>query len=293
MTLLVIILTLILQRYLNWGETISRTAWLNRYLSQMQSVLQKTPLWSNIAGVIIIILPVLIVIGFFQWLFNGWFFSILKFIFDFAILWFCLDAYHLKNRLNDYFTSLVKDDVMTAREQGNKFVRAHTSLKFAGESLAGLARAVSCEIFVRGEEKIFGVLFWFIVLGPIGAVAYYLIVAIRDLAVKTNSPFVELLLPATQIFGVLDWIPVRLLGLSYALVGHFVTGFNYCRKNFLIGIERTTEFAINAGFAGLNMEHIDVIHADAEENQAALALIERAIFLWIVIVAIFTLGGWL
>jgi membrane protein required for beta-lactamase induction len=56
---------------------------------------------------------------------------------------------------------------------------------------------------------------------------------------------------------------------------------------------RTPEFAIYSGFAALNIEHVDVIHADLEENQNALSLVDRAVLLWVVVVAVFTLGGWL
>jgi membrane protein required for beta-lactamase induction len=86
---------------------------------------------------------------------------------------------------------------------------------------------------------------------------------------------------------------VRLLALSYALVGHFTTAFSYLRKNFSNGFQRSMHFAIDVGFAALNLEHPDVIHADKEENEAALLLVDRALLLWIVILAIFTLGGWL
>jgi AmpE protein len=291
MKLLAILIVIGMQRYLDVGATWPRTNWFNFYLTRMQSLLQRTVLWSNVAGVIIILLPILFVVGLLQMFFHSWsFFGIWKLIYDTVILWFCLDAYQLKHQLSDYFSAFVKNDHAISHEHGTKFVREQAAQKLTG-NITSLARSITCEIFLRSNEQLFGVLFWFVILGPLGAVAYYLALTLRDLSAKQNSPFVELLLPASKVYGVLDWIPVRILGLSYALVGHFINTFNYFRKNLSAGIVQTPEFAIYSGFSALGIEHVDVIHADAEENQAALALVDRTVFLWIVIVAIFTLGG--
>lgn len=296
MTLLVILIVIGLQRYLNFGEQIPRLRWFKRYLLWTQSIFKKTAFWHEIVGIIIILLPIILVSGVLQWLLHGWLFGIFKFIFDLIVLWYCLDAYQLKHELADYFSAMVREDKVASHDHGIKFVRSETAKArgdITGGGLANTARTITYEIFIRSNEHLFAILFWFIVLGPVGAITYYLTVAIRDNAAVQNSEFIELLIPTTKVFGVLDWVPVRILSLSYALVGNFVAGFNYFRQNFLIGIQRTQEFAINAGFAALDGEHIDVIHADAEENKNALALVDRAVYVWIVAVAIFTLGGWL
>lgn len=296
MTLLSILIVIGLQRYLDLGENVPRLNWFNSYLTWVQSIFKRTAIWHNFVGIIFILLPIVVVFALLQWLLHGWLFGIFRFIFNLLVLWYCLDAYQLRHELADYFSVAVKEDKLATHEQSKQFIRSEAAQSKVSTSPSGVletARAITCEIFIRSNERLFAILFWFIVLGPVGAITYYLTVAIRDKAAQSNSEFVELLIPATQVFGILDWIPVRILALSYALVGHFVTGFNYLRQYFFIGIERTQEFAINSGFAALNIEHVDVIHADAEENHNALALVDRAVYLWLVAVAIFTLGGWL
>lgn len=290
MALLAIIIILLAQRYLAIGITFSRQVWFASYVKRMQSILERTPLWSNVVGIIVIMLPILVIVGLLQWVVGDWFWGIFKFFLDLVVLWLCLDGYQLKHHLNDYLVAINKEEI-ASQEYGLKFIREVAKAKSSTKS--GLAREVTCEIFLRSEERLFGVLFWFVIFGSVGAITYFMVVTLRDLATKLNSPFVELLLPASKVFGVLDWIPVRVLCLSYALAGHFINAFNYFRRNFSQGVQQTSEFAINAGFAGLGLEHVDVIHADAEENQNALSLVDRTVYLWIVIVAIFTLGGWL
>lgn len=290
MSLLVIIITFVMQRYLGLGEKVSRVCWYAAYLRRMQSILRRTGLWANMFGVIFTILPIVVLVALGQWFLRGWFFGIWRFFYDLVILWFCLDAYQLRSQLTDYFTSLAEENVSNVNTHGEKFLRR--SIPPIAPTIA-VTRAVTSEIFLRSEEKLFGILFWFIILGPFAAVIYFLLSITRDLAAATNSPFVELLEPVTKLCGIVDWIPVRITGLSYALVGHFKSGFDYFRRKFSSGIMQTSQYAIESGFAALNIEHIDVVHADLEENQEALSLVDRAVYVWIVAVAIFTLGGWL
>lgn len=289
MTLLVIVITFVIQRYLGLGENFSRVNWFVHYLKRMQSVLRRTGLWANIAGIILTILPVVILVALGQWFLRGWFFGIWRFFYDLLFLWLCLDAYQLRAKLTEYLTALAQDQGPDIYSHGVKFLRRQE----VDSNTPAVARAITVEIFLRSEERLFGVLFWFIVLGPFATVTYFLIMLIRDLAAEPNSAFVELLNPATKLCGILDWIPVRITGLSYALIGHFKTGFNYFRKKVSAGISQTQQYAVESGFAALNIEHVDVIHADLEENQEALSLVDRAVYVWIVVVAIFTLGGWM
>lgn len=261
MTLLVIILVLIAQRFLGLGQQLNRTQWIKSYLAAFQSIFQKMGWWSTLAGPIVTVLPLVLIVAGMQWLLHQWILSIVRFFFDFAVLWWCVEAY----------PAPAQPAALTSNA----------------------ARAITCDIFLRSAERLFAPLFWFILLGPVGAVGYFFMLTTRDLAIRTNSSYVELVLPAEWLVNVLNWLPVRAVALSYALVGHFVSAFQYVRRYFRASVAFTPEFAIQSGFAGLNMEHYDVIHADAEENQAAFALIERALYLWVVAVALFTLGGWL
>lgn len=291
MTLIIILIVFGLQRYLDAMAPAAIPAWFNRYLRGMQKFVSKIGLGSNVVGVIILILPVVIIVGLVDLVFSGFLFGLFKFIWGLFILWYCLDARDLKARLNNYFLALGKNDNLIATAEARQFAVSETLSDNPAPS--EVARAVTNEIFWHSALRLFGILFWFIILGPMAAAAYYLVIVVREAAVSPNSEYVEFLTPASQLCDVIGWIPTRFIALGYALVGHFVNGFNYLRKVILAGISKTREIAINSGLAALGIEHIDVIHADAEENQGAINLVNRAIVLWIVIVAVFTLGGWL
>lgn len=291
MTLIIILVALGLQRYLDAMAPAAIPAWFNRYLRVMQKFVNKIGLGSNVVGVIILVLPIVLIIGLIDILCSGFLFGLFKFIWGLFILWYCLDARDLKARLNSYFLALSKNDNLIATAEARQF--AVSEILSENPAQNEVARAVTNEVFWHSAVRLFGILFWFIMLGPMAAAAYYLVIVIREAAVSGNSEYTEFLRPASQLCDVIGWIPTRFIALAYALVGHFVSSFNYLRKVILTGISKTREIAINSGLAALGIEHIDVIHADAEENLAAINLVNRAIVLWIVIVAIFTLGGWL
>lgn len=66
-------------------------------------------------------------------------------------------------------------------------------------------------------QGFFAVIFWYFVLGPVAALAYRLL-ALASEHGKTPA----LVERATQARHAFDWVPVRLLAASFALVGNFV-----------------------------------------------------------------------
>ena len=65
----------------------------------------------------------------------------------------------------------------------------------------------------EGYQRWFAVVFYFVVLGPAAALAYRLL----QLSLSGNSPAI-----AQRWIAVADWLPARLLALTFALAGDFV-----------------------------------------------------------------------
>ncbi|RMQ43714.1 AmpE protein [Pseudomonas cichorii] len=69
----------------------------------------------------------------------------------------------------------------------------------------------------QAYQSFFVVIFWYFLLGPVAALAYRLLALATEHG--TNPALVE---RATQLRHAFDWVPVRLLAASFALVGNFV-----------------------------------------------------------------------
>ena len=80
-----------------------------------------------------------------------------------------------------------------------------------------LLRGVQSHLLWQAYQSFFAVIFWYALLGPVAALAYRLLALAaehaRTPAVADN---------AGQLRHAFDWVPVRLLAASFALVGNFV-----------------------------------------------------------------------
>lgn len=73
-------------------------------------------------------------------------------------------------------------------------------------------------------ERLFAVVFWYLLLGPAGALFYHLATLCRDKKWQlTDSGEDQWIL---RLVYVMEWVPARLLGLTFSLAGDFVAAFS-------------------------------------------------------------------
>jgi AmpE protein len=292
MTLMTILICLIAQRYIGLGETLHKMNWLNSYARYMHKLIGNTPLWQGIWGVIALLIPLIFLVAFIDHLLQGWFFNFFKFLFDLFILLYCLNARDLRRQLTEYFNAYSREDSQASYYHGFTFIKK-SSAETPPEDSPHLVRAVTRAIFLDADQHIFAVIFWYIVLGPVGAVLYYLVNRIVFFAKQNQHELSSFKESAKRIQGVLDWIPVRITGLSYALAGHFSYAFAKWLKYLKLGPSKSQELAYRLGLAALELDETDPATAQLAENNSALTLIDRSLVIWIVVIAIFTMGAWI
>ncbi|WP_295475397.1 regulatory signaling modulator protein AmpE [uncultured Pseudomonas sp.] len=79
-----------------------------------------------------------------------------------------------------------------------------------------LLDAVQGHLLWQAYQGFFAVIFWYALLGPVAALAYRLLALCAE---KAATPAVAE--RAAQLRHAFDWLPVRLLAASFALVGNF------------------------------------------------------------------------
>lgn len=79
--------------------------------------------------------------------------------------------------------------------------------------------------FVLVHETSFGVLFWFSILGPTGALLYWFLVVSKQSLVVMEPSNSNLYAALVKLHALAAWIPARITGFIYALVGNFSPGF--------------------------------------------------------------------
>ena len=136
--------------------------------------------------------------------------------------------------------------------------------------------------------ELFAPLFWFLLLGPVAAITYYFL---RISAGAQASPATD---RARQLVDYADWPVARVLSLSFALAGDFVATWEHWRRNVLgTGVAALALLDESATAA----QPVDVrmsIGTDPGEVLAAglgviAALLQRALVIWVVLLALHTL----
>ncbi|MBU0455964.1 MAG: hypothetical protein ABIH77_03110 [Pseudomonadota bacterium] len=129
-------------------------------------------------------------------------------------------------------------------------------------------------------SNVFSVIFWYLALGPIGAVLY----RFNDFMKNHHAPYSQV---ATDFAGVLDWIPARLMTLSFALVSHFLAVMHYWRQLFFIAPSGNGVLVEQCGYAALGDTKEVSIHEHFSKQ--IFKLIVRALIVWMVILALIVL----
>ena len=179
---------------------------------------------------------------------------------------------------------------------------AISHLQAAGGSVHEDAPSLVEAVVVNGLRRWFAVLWWFLLLGPFGAVLY------RLTALAVESP-VSVLLPPRNLAGArwllaaLEWPVAQLMTVSMALVGNFDTVFRAWREAHGNRWSLEPHFLGAVGRASVSAELREEAHDYTDsglvpvwrrlpEVRDAMSLVWRVLLLWMVILALLVIAGW-
>jgi adenosylcobinamide-phosphate synthase len=155
------------------------------------------------------------------------------------VLYLTLGFRQFSHYYTDIQLALANNDLDRARALLTEWKRdADPSFSASDLVLSDICRLAIEEALVASHRHVFGVFFWFVLLpGPSGAVLYRLA---DFLARRWNPPVkglnatAEPLEPfgqfAQRAFQVIDWLPVRMTAVGFAIVGNFEDAV-FCWRN--------------------------------------------------------------
>jgi AmpE protein len=139
-------------------------------------------------------------------------------------------------------------------------------------------------LIYEGYQGWFAILFFFVVLGPEGALAYRLL--------QLYSQFPEAKLAQRLLFYV-DWLPVRLVAATFSLTGDFLASRDELLASFSDASQPGNEVLISTARAALGLKRGDAEGdageiATAQVNQIE-ALLSRCAAFWLVSISLLVL----
>jgi len=276
MIFIVILLALATERFFDCSH-LRRWDWFERYQQFLNPYVKSLPPYLLLASYIV---PPALLVGIIEYILSGWFYGFLRFVFDFVVLLYCLGPQNLWAQLSGCLQAMQKGDKKLV-EQRAKAAFPFLPLKDSETLHQNLVRT----IFVEGNYRIFAVIFWFAILGPLGAVLYRLtaILSEKGSAKSILTPY------SNSALEVLDWLPARLLGLLFGLAGHFVQTLNQWKKYVLQKPETNEILIAETGVASLDFSHTKHFPENGEPEKAAILLFDRTLIIMLVVSAAFVL----
>lgn len=192
-----------------------------RYLRRLEVMLSGSGTW---VATIVALLPFLIILLFDRLIVPLWW---LWLVWSVLILYLVMGFRHFSHYLTDIRDGLNEGDLPKARQalydwQGGESCNALSSNEIATRAIEGGAVAV--------YRNVFGVLFWFFIFGAPGAAFYWMLATVsrewsETPAGEDVSPVsaarAELGRAARWLLFIVDWLPVRCLAFTFAIVGDF------------------------------------------------------------------------
>jgi AmpE protein len=290
MTLITVVIGLILDRYMEHLDEKRRLDWYRRYVIWSHSHLGVSDVTHSTFGLALILGPLLVATLIVSSVLHAMLFGVLGLAFDAGVLLFCLGPRDLEAQIGAYLDASAAHDGIEEEAIAGALVEGAVPMEPAARVLA-----VTEGVLAEANNRLFAVLFWFMVLGPFGAVLYRASAELLRIEREQEgepAPWTE------RLVALLDWLPARLTVLGYALAGHFDATASVLRR-YLFSIDeplypRNRSLLREAGRAALGPE-VQWLQAGLDPQPrfaAALSMITRSLLIWIVLLALLTLAGW-
>ena len=262
----------------------------------------------------VLVLPVALI----YWILQYFGLVFLAFAWNVAIVYLTLGFRHYSHYFTSIQLALNSGDEATARALLAEWARIDT----VGMDATEIARIAVEKSLITTHRSVFGVFFWFLMpAGPACAVLYrvseYLARAWNEPEHMRNEAFGQF---AAKAFYWIDWIPVRLTAVAFAVVGNFEDAI-YAWRNFAnrwADESRGIILAAGGGAMGVRLgtpnenapqllpadaAMVDLSDADTDvlpgeepslrALQSTVGLVWRALILWMILLLLLSSMVWL
>lgn len=279
------------------AAAVRRYRWWERWLLRLNQRFDESTLWRSGNGLVMALLPPLIGVGLLYWAAGFTYLGLGQLALGVAVLFYCWGPRDLDVDVHRIVHAASQHERREAAAQ----------LWPAGGAASLQAPALVGAVFRSAQRRWFGVLFWFLALGAVGALLYRLtaLAAEGEIALKLPRATAD---AARTLKAWLDWPVAQLMVLCLAIVGNFATVRHAWKSHGGAGFSPRADFLAAAGRASVREEIADEAqefvehgvsdpHTLAEhlgplpELRDAMSLVWRLLMLWLAVLAVFVLAG--
>lgn len=276
-----------IERLIHPDVFLRRFNWFSHYITFLQQYLRSASFWQGISGYIIICTPIIALIALIYYGIAAAFYEEIQFLLAALILIYCFGPGDHRRQLQSYIAAYQTGDSANVTDYMQVLLASTIpSMKEQKE------RAITESAIVKFNTQIFTVLFWFIILGPLGAILYRITTVIENCMALHEGTASKINTSAKLIRMILEWLPLRVLGFLFAFVGNFTQTFAFAIRKSISGLNYNQDFIVTAGILAIGERPTDPTTASIEENKAILALFDRVLIIWLAAIGLIILSVW-
>jgi len=296
MSLLALLLALIVERGLTHLFHLREPRWLDRYFDWAARALGGSGGEARIAAAVLVLLLPVVPVALIDRALGGHLLGLPQLALAALVLLLSFGPRDLHDEVDDYVAALERGDREESTRRAKELLEADAAWRGSF-----LREAVEDAIFVQANNRIFGVIFWFMVLGPAGAWLFRVSDLMRRRAafeaVRSGAEVQSFGGALAILHGLLAWVPARLAAGTYALAGSFEDAVG----NWRIAVDQAAESlldrsedllarvgkaSLRPSLAGLPPEVLDAATA-----RGAWRIVSRSTWVWLAVIAALVLVG--
>jgi len=231
---------------------------------------------------------------------------LLAWIWDIAVLYACIS---FRRSMQDY--SAIADALRAGElDKARDLVTRWRGEAATEWSESEISRAAIETAFVRAHRDLLAVIAWFVVLpGPAGAVLYKLSgILAEKWGRRTDEEFGAFGRFSAKAFYVLDWVPLRLTAIGFAIAGDFEDAMACWRAQAQTWPDPSAGVILASGAGALDVRLGGPLPKEGGVNfrselgtgddpdgnymQSAAGLIWRTLVIWMIVLLLLTIARW-
>ena len=275
------------EHFVGVDDKLRRFAWFNDYVRWLENRLAQHSMWNGAGGILFTLSGPLLLVALITLVLSELFFPLVL-LFSLVVLIYSLGPRYLNPQLDELIEALEVGDWDRTRELMSAFSDDADAFQSDQEILEN--------ILVEANERLFGVLFWFIILGPFGAMLYRLVCILRQQNSGIHGHYAE---SAQDLYNILNWLPARLFTLGNAVTGNMVDAIEAWRDSEKQSFAVNEEVIRAGGLGALsfqpqeNADDESILNDKIYWLRALQGLLNRTLLAWLTVLGIMTLTGWM
>ena len=284
MNLISILIALAVETFYRPIQELRRLNWFYRYSDTVYKRLQGQNWRDGPLGVILVVGSVV----FGVWLLNAMLAgvaAVFSFLFGLAVLIYTLGPRDLAEEVKEFSEAVERGDY----EAGGTYATRIVGYNISGSPVE-TTRHVMEGILVQTNVRLFGVLLWFMLLGPVGAALFRLSCELKNHTAADETGYAA---AARDLYRIMIWLPARLVVVGFALAGSFMDTVSLWKSFTEIWQTDSETLLIESGIGAISHEpHDEEGTPDLEGVAQIMALVKRTLLVWLAALALLTLTGW-